>query len=385
MAANCWDPLCSLEIRRAAHTPMDQHLQRVDSAFSKIAESIAKSDSSYDSFLDDLIVSIKNLHGSRAEAYSRLGLSQNWAKLIFHIGRLLFERLSLKELRASRQFKLTTADQVIRADLFERTGCFQSVIPEDIIKDIRVRLHSQLRGLKENVMLGKTSREELSTNKIPLDVVRYLNQVFIDLDLLDPVSACTGAGVGVSGFGLEISVPNAEWWSSNIPSGQSRASTTAYFHRDETCFVPKALIYLSDVDDYSGPFTICPSSFRQERSEVCRAASRVSTYAYQSDNRRLDQKQIGLFRQQLPEHLNISSHYGFDLPDDSAQAKAIIEDELRITGMAGTCVVFDGYDLLHRGGLSVGRPRLALQVMLPVFNPKLASWLNYLQRLDLPI
>jgi hypothetical protein len=142
---------------------------------------------------------------------------------------------------------------------------------------------------------------------------------------------------------------------------------------------------LSDVDDYSGPFTICPSSFRQERSEVCRAASRVSTYAYQSDNRRLDQKQIGLFRQQLPEHLNISSHYGFDLPDDSAQAKAIIEDELRITGMAGTCVVFDGYDLLHRGGLSVGRPRLALQVMLPVFNPKLASWLNYLQRLDLPI
>jgi hypothetical protein len=385
MTVNCWDPLCTLEINEEVHGPMDECLQNIDSAFSRVAEAIDRSESSYNSHLEDLIASINYLYSSRANEYSMLGLSQSWATLIYHTSRLLFERLSCREVRAKKCMTLSTADQLVRADLFDRTGIFQSMIPEDAIRELRLRLHSQLQVLKMNFRLGKTSREELSTNNISIDVVHYLNQIFSDLDLLVPVSASAGGSVCVSGFALEISVPYAHWWSSKIPSGQSRASTAAYFHRDETCFVPKAIVYLSDVDDYSGPFAICPSSYRQEKSEVCRAASRVATFAYQSGHQRLDEKQISLFHEHLPEHLNISSHYGFDLPDSSAQAKAIAEDELRITGKAGTCIVFDGYDLLHRGGLSVGLPRLALQVMLPVSNPQLGSWLHNLKRLELPI
>ena len=385
MSVSCWDPLCLLDIKPRPQLPCsaidNPIIERIDYEFLKLKKYIWKTGSSLNAPIDPLINAINLLYDEKNDIFAGIELSKCWQLFVHKITRLLLEKLAFEELRASRAYQLSTADQVLRADSLERNGYFTTILPQEAIAKIKLMLRPQLHEIKTNLASGRSSREELSTNEIPAPIVEYLNALFAELDLLYPLQAYTGGITNVSGFALEISAPQAEWWSARLPKGQRPEASTAYFHRDETCFVPKALVYLSDVDDDCGPFSVCPSSYGQEKSEVCAAASRVNNYPYQVGSAILAKSDIQLFRDNLPKCLNIDSHYGFDIPNSSVVADTILQDEIRFCGKSGTCVVFDGYNVLHRGGLATRRPRLALQVMLPIHIPNLHSLLQHTTKL----
>ncbi len=65
----------------------------------------------------------------------------------------------------------------------------------------------------------------------------------------------------------------------------------------------------------------------------------------------------------LPECLRFNSHMGWDVAPGSDLELNLAANELKMTGPAGTFIVFDGARLLHRGGLMQEGERLALQVI----------------------
>ena len=85
-----------------------------------------------------------------------------------------------------------------------------------------------------------------------------------------------------------------------------------------------------------------------------------------------------MFESLLPPSQRSNSHYGYDLADSNASSIEIMRDEKILKGKRGKCIVFDGYGLLHRGGLCTDKPRLALQVMLPCAgsHKEIGKWVN---------
>jgi hypothetical protein len=76
----------------------------------------------------------------------------------------------------------------------------------------------------------------------------------------------------------------------------------------------------------------------------------------------------------LPRELRFNSHFGWDVIPGSELESRMKSEELVMTGSAGKFIVFDGSQLLHRGGLIESGERIALQV---VFYSG-SKWLNRL-------
>jgi len=360
------------------YTVKDRNILLVDEAFQDLFEVVIQDRSAINTKAFSLIKALNDLLASRLVSFAKRELAPNWHCLIHHAARLLFERIALLEAQLDSECMINTEQELLLASQFSEMGFYLHHFSPQQLGKLQSSLQPILSTLKRKVLEGHSSREKLSENQIPRPIVEELNVIFSQSGLLTSVHAGLGAAVSVSGFSLEISVPKAEWWTSRSPHGQSQPARTAYFHRDETCFVPKALLYLSDVNEDSGPFSICPSSFKQERSPMISAVSRVWQYPYHLASHELNTVQIGEFKQGLPLELRGNSHYGFDVPDDTDTSEAILVDERKFLGNSGTCIVFDGYNLLHRGGLCDETPRVALQIMLPAQVPSIAKWMNVL-------
>ena len=71
----------------------------------------------------------------------------------------------------------------------------------------------------------------------------------------------------------------------------------------------------------------------------------------------------------LPPALRFNSHFGWDVLPDSAAERSLIACEDVMLGPAGSFIVFDGANLLHRGGMVETRDRIALQVVFAPSTP----------------
>ena len=65
----------------------------------------------------------------------------------------------------------------------------------------------------------------------------------------------------------------------------------------------------------------------------------------------------------LPSELRFNSHFGWDVMPGSELESVMKSEELVMTGPAGKFIVFDGSQLLHRGGLIEAGERIVLQVV----------------------
>lgn len=362
----------------------DPYLLTIDEAYSDLCGLITSSPFTPVEAAEPLIQNISNLLKYRLESFKAIGAGLNWHYFVQNIARLLFERIALLEEQHSSNCIINTESELLNGIALREAGFFSIQLTSEEISKFKEDLKPILSVLKSRVIEGHSSRVLLSENKIPRSIVQRLNSVFGRSGIISSVNLGIGAFANVSGFSLEISVPQAAWWANRFPEGQNKPARTAYFHRDECCFVPKAVLYLSDVDDDSGPFSVCPTSFKEESSPVVAAASRVFTYPQNLPGYILDTTQFTHFILNLPEALRVTSHYGFDLPDDTPASSAILNNEKSYYGNSGTCIVFDGYNLLHRGGLCRKKARVALQIMLPVHISSLDKWMRVLQRIQVP-
>jgi hypothetical protein len=65
----------------------------------------------------------------------------------------------------------------------------------------------------------------------------------------------------------------------------------------------------------------------------------------------------------LPPEMRFNSHFGWDVFPSSAIESSMVQAERVMTGAAGKFMVFDGAQLVHRGGLIQAGERIALQVI----------------------
>ena len=356
----------------------DPYLFAIDEAYSNLCRIVIDNADTPVKAAEPLNLSLNNLLNARLKSFENIGTALNWQYFVKNIARLLFEKVALLEAQHSSHCTINTESELLNGIALRESGFFTLQLTSEDTYNLKEDLKPILSCLKSRVLEGQSSRELLSENKIPRSTVETLNRLFDRSGILSAVNLGLGASANISGFSLEISVPQATWWVNRFPEGQNKPALTAYFHRDETCFVPKALLYLSDVEADSGPFSVCPASFKEESSTVVAAASRVYSYPHNLPENVLDKYQVDQFTDNLPEELNVNSHYGFNLPDNTFASEAILNDEIKFCGSSGTCVVFDGYNLLHRGGLCKDIPRIALQVMLPLHISTLNKWMQVL-------
>lgn len=250
-------------------------------------------------------------------------------------------------------------------------------LPEVAVAELQNIASADLAVFHANAAAGKLRREDLSVNSgAAVRRIRdILNREFNELGVLDAVSAYTGRKTRVIGLALELSVPQATWWSNAI-EGLERPPKTLYAHVDETISCPKSIVYLSDVAEQNGPTGCYPGAYEAMtlnplQEMIGRVVgivgtkpdSRLRDYYAKQYHQSMNSEKFRRHFMRLPESLRFNSHLGWDVAPGSELENSLADNERKMTGPAGTFIIFDGARLLHRGGMVQQGERLALQVI----------------------
>lgn len=250
-------------------------------------------------------------------------------------------------------------------------------LPKSAVEVMRSLGAKDLIQFRANAAAGRLTREDLSVNSgAAVRAIRdVLNREFKSMGVLDAVSAYTGRKNRVIGLALELSVPQATWWNNSI-QGLERPPKTLYAHLDETIACPKSIVYLTDVTEQNGPTGCYPGAYEamclnplQEMigrvvGVVGNAAdSPLKAYYAKQYHQSMNAERFRRHFMRLPAPLRFNSHMGWDVTSGSELEASLADSECKMTGPAGTFIVFDGARLLHRGGLMQQGERVALQVV----------------------
>lgn len=303
--------------------------------------------------------------------------------------RLLDEELD-HMCRVPRRIRLDGNAQAIAVDL-QRQRFHFAVLPRSAVQEILDLGAADLERFRQRAAKGQVTRDDLSVNTGPAvaRICRILNREYGKLGALDAISAYMGRPMTVSGVALELSVPQATWWANHL-EGLARPPTTLYAHVDESVVHPKSIVYLTAVDAARGPTSCYPHAFDELGLDplallVGRVIGQVGAAA-DSPLREHYSKPYhqamssDAFRRhfmRLPPALRFYSHLGWDVLPDSDLEAALTRRETVMLGPAGTFILFDGGNLLHRGGLMEQGERIALQVIFSDSSP----WARVVRRL----
>jgi hypothetical protein len=298
-----------------------------------------------------------------------------------HSLRLLHEDLGIFQKRASKY----VAQMPALYEKFEDQKFLQNSISEDCVRKINKAISGLVADFRENAKAGRTKRTELSRNTglAVRRVVYLLNKEFEKNGILQVMTRYMNKEMEVIGLAVELSVPKANWWKVDYQVYE-QVPKTLYFHFDESIAYPKAIVYLTDVNERTGATSCSPNFIKNsDMSHLQFLIGRAITCVGKEDNPQLrsfyDHKYhqtfgCPLFRSDfssLPDEMRFSSHFGWDVIPGSELEKFLLKDEQKIVGKAGTFIAFDGGLLPHRGGLILEGDRIALQV---VFGEKLSIY-----------
>jgi len=256
-------------------------------------------------------------------------------------------------------------------------------LPLGAVDEIRNLGARELDQFRVNAAAGKLTREDLSTNAGPtVRAIRaVLNREFKSLGVLDAVSAYSGRKTRVIGLALELSLPQATWWNNAI-QGLGRPPKTLYAHLDEGISFPKSIVYLTDVTEQTGPTGCYPGAYEAMHLNPLQeiigrvvgtvgnaADSPLKAYYAKQYHQSMNSERFRQHFMRLPEILRFNSHMGWDVAPGSDLETSLADSERKMTGPAGTFIVFDGARLLHRGGLMQKGERVALQVIFSDLTP----------------
>ncbi|MGD1902799.1 MAG: hypothetical protein ACFB9N_11225 [Geitlerinemataceae cyanobacterium] len=297
-----------------------------------------------------------------------------------HVCRILVDDLAYFERRGSIEATLQNHQELEMYWALETRGFFTTQVDPSVVANLRASLAPIMASIEEKARQGLDSREHLSVNQIPREITAYLNRYFEQQGINRAVRGTRREAASVSGFALELSVPNAGWWQSGYATLGHSNELCSYFHTDEGRDFYKAILYLSDVERAEfGATGYIPSTFAARRERlpwiVGRAICSIDRSLYPDLNEGDRLSSLRAFRQHfmmLPEYLRENSHWGFDAIDALPIAKTIAEREEKLLGKAGRCIVFDGSRLVHRGGLVKQGQRWALQIIFGVNKQNVA-------------
>ena len=134
---------------------------------------------------------------------------------------------------------------------------------------------------------------------------------------------------------------------------------TKSFHMDPKWNVMKAILYLSDVSEGNGPFTVIPGSNRWHYNEferVIAAGNSVGNYLSSPDHRYV----MSCF----PEHMTKNVIMGNYFDDGSDMSTLLLSQMHQFYSDEADCILFDPAHTIHRGGLCTSGDRVNLQIIM---------------------
>jgi len=288
--------------------------------------------------------------------------------------RILVDDLAYFERRNSLNPVLNNQYELDMYWLLEKQGFFYGHVSQETVTELFHALRPWMNIIQARANQGLNSREELSINQIPSGIVQYLSDQFETLGISSAIRGVRRENVTLSGFALELSVPNAAWWQSDYSDLGYETGRCSYFHLDESRDIYKAILYLSDVHQAeTGATGYLPQTFATQRdrlpwifSRSLHLADRTLYNDIGKTGRLTSSPKFRRHFMMMPEYLRENSHWGFDLLDVLPNSLEISSSEVKILGDAGTCFVFDGSRLVHRGGLVKSEQRWALQIVFGV-------------------
>jgi Phytanoyl-CoA dioxygenase (PhyH) len=259
---------------------------------------------------------------------------------------------------------------------FEEKGIFTAQIEPSILQQFLQRLEPYKAKIRDNYQKGLTDRDSLSINQIDRPTFEFLNQILQHYKVTQCISNARSESLTSTGFALELSVPEAKWWRSRYPDFDCENQNTAYYHTDESPDIMKAILYLNDVTEENGPFTMIPESYQWQRESLSWVTARtIDAMGRLMDYEDLPPKILGhdrhllvsaLGRQHfmaLPPELQTVSHFGNDVLKDSEIERILVSHSSSVVGERGTIIAFDGSRIVHRGGLVQCGERWVCQII----------------------
>ena len=300
-----------------------------------------------------------------------------------HSSRILKEDISVFQMRNGVVNSFVEYGDKNCNDLYEsfaKHKFIQGKISKATVDKINKNIENLVEVFRDNAKNGKNTRDDLSVNNgsIVRDIRSLLNKEFAKSCTLEILHRYMGIKMKVIGLAIELSVPNSNWWKVNH-SVYDRQPNTTYFHFDESLAHPKAILYLSDVTERNGATSCAPNFVENSMmSQLQFLIGRAITCVGKDDNPDLHKYYNHKYHQvfgcplfkndfsRLPEELQFSSHFGWDVRPNTPLENFLMKDEIKIIGEAGTFIAFDGGELPHRGGLLMESERVALQIVFGV-------------------
>ena len=274
-----------------------------------------------------------------------------------------------------------------------KNGFYKIQINESIIDEILTLCSDNLNNFRNNIRNGLIKRENLSINtgwKIR-KIINILNAEFNKIGVNEQVSFYMQKKYQVISCALELSTPFSKWWENTENTKSS--NRTNYAHVDESFLYPKSILYLTDVDKNNGPTSFYPNIYKKLGLNFLQdTIGRVVGNIGQNKNSKLFNYYKKKYHQPmscekfqnhfsfLPSELRFNSHFGWDIQSESALEGDMIQDENFITGKKGTCIIFDGARILHRGGLIQEGERIVLQIMFGIPKNSIVKIINKIIR-----
>ena len=178
---------------------------------------------------------------------------------------------------------------------------------------------------------------------------------------------------------LDFSHDRQNWYKGCYADSGLPTAKTVYMHFDADPDIVKTMLYLSNVDEASGPFRYVRGSHRWRRSPLLFALYKgfdtEQTKLFSMEDDGLDYK-LGYYRPRfflkdhrkdlltLPSAFRGTTHFGDDIVDESDLSGRLLSCEETFLGPPGTLIVFNGSAGIHRGSQVESGERWAVQIAM---------------------
>ena len=195
-----------------------------------------------------------------------------------------------------------------------------------------------------------------STNQ---GLFRAVDSMLRESGALAGISAYIGREARLVDVNPQINDTSDDFWARTFPDLPAQEWPCSYVHKDASGGDIKAMIYLSDVGEKSGPFTFAVGSHPPRRT---RLADWVEETNDQSGFSGTDPDARSAFMS-LPRPMRRKCAFGNDVPAGSELSTCIVRSEWRIVAPRGHLVMFDtkGY---HRGGMVTEGERVVITCVI---------------------
>lgn len=250
-------------------------------------------------------------------------------------------------------------------------GFHQFYMPDKWLKPLQQFMKEDVDELRAKFATASGHLLIKESGELPQAIVRDFCQ---KCGVFESLSTVFGREFNRVGFSLHVSHPGDRWFNAFSDVGLP-VSHTADMHYDEAYDVPKAMIYLNDVTEDQGPFTLIPKSdqwddlgswlnYKKELA-ISMAKHRIEVLKEErgSGNASLFRsRELRRLYASLPDGLRGSVKPGDLILNDTPMSRDLLAVEKRITGPAGCLALFCGSHTIHRGGICNSGERWALQV-----------------------